>query len=66
MVLTTATYFKGVWKKAFDEKATKPLCFEVPKEGCYLTPFMKNKDKYNYTLVPALDAEIISIPYTVR
>ena len=65
MILTTAVYFKGAWQKAFDKAATRMRCFNVPGRGCQQVPLMENVANYKYAYVPALDAQVVEIPYTV-
>ncbi|OXU25130.1 hypothetical protein TSAR_009543, partial [Trichomalopsis sarcophagae] len=64
MVLTTAVYFKGTWLHSFDKTATRSRCFNVPKLGCQQVPLMEVVENYKYNYVPALDAQVIQIPYT--
>ena len=64
MLLTTAIYFKGKWEKSFDIKSTRMLCFNA-LTGCVKTNMMENIDNYKYAYIPALDAEVAEIPYTV-
>ncbi|XP_008207605.3 uncharacterized protein LOC100118367 [Nasonia vitripennis] len=64
MVLTTAVYFKGTWLHSFDKSSTRSRCFNAPKLGCQQVPLMEVVEKYKYNYVPALDAQVIQIPYT--
>lgn len=65
MLLTTAVYFKGTWRNSFDKTATRSRCFNVPNFDCQNVPLMESDGIYKYAEVPALDAQVIQIPYAV-
>ena len=60
LVLTNAIYFKGKWKKEFDEKNTKPVTFHAAS-GEKKVPMMHRSDRYGYA--ESKDAQLLELPY---
>ena len=60
LVLTNAIYFKGKWKKEFDDKNTKSEDFHAAT-GKKKVPMMKRSDRYLYS--ESKDAELLELPY---
>ena len=61
LVITNAIYFKGKWKKQFDEKYTSERDFNIDSNKSVKVPMMYLKDKFNYTKTEEL--QIIELPY---
>lgn len=64
MIVTNALYFKGLWKKSFDEGSTSVRCFHSPSRGCVNVNLMQNDDTYNYKFSGELNAHVVELPYT--
>jgi len=60
LVLTNAIYFKGKWKKAFDDKDTKPQAF-YGGGGPTKVPMMHRSDRFGYTETD--EAQLLELPY---
>ncbi|XP_074098921.1 uncharacterized protein LOC141527388 isoform X2 [Cotesia typhae] len=63
ILLTSALYFKGNWKKAFDKSLTRNRCFNIPNQACHTVPMMESVSNYFYASIPDLKAEVVEIPY---
>ncbi|XP_014296435.1 alaserpin isoform X2 [Microplitis demolitor] len=63
LLLTSALYFKGNWRKAFDKNLTRNRCFNIPNQACYSVPMMESVSQYFYASIPDLKAEVVEIPY---
>jgi len=48
MVLANAIYFKGMWLRAFDAKATKPRAFHLSETGQSTVPMMGQEGEFEY------------------
>ncbi|KZC12911.1 Serpin I2, partial [Dufourea novaeangliae] len=64
LLLTSVIYFKGSWLKAFDKAKTRLECFYVLNGECRNTSFMTHTSTYRYAYIPAIEAEILDIPYS--
>ena len=67
LVLTSATYFKSLWKKPFDPRYTKGRVFNVAKDGrirAKFVPMMTIKDRFRFTF--DLDNQIIELPLSTN
>ncbi|XP_057328835.1 heparin cofactor 2-like [Microplitis mediator] len=63
LLLTSALYFKGNWRKAFDKNLTRNRCFNIPNQACHSVPMMESVSQYFYASIPDLKAEVVEIPY---
>ncbi|XP_028982353.1 uncharacterized protein LOC107043756 [Diachasma alloeum] len=63
MVLVNAVYFKGQWKKKFNESLTKPKPFYINEKTTQDVPMMTTRHSYNYGTLPDLDAQFVELPY---
>uniref|UniRef100_A0A8C5QUK4 Serpin domain-containing protein n=1 Tax=Leptobrachium leishanense TaxID=445787 RepID=A0A8C5QUK4_9ANUR len=61
LVLANYIYFKGKWKKPFDETYTKEKDFHVDKDTVVKVPFMFRSGKYNSLL--SKDVTVVEVPY---
>nr|AAN71634.1 serine protease inhibitor serpin 1c [Mamestra configurata] len=62
-VLVNAIYFKGKWKKPFDESATRDLDFFVTKDQPIKKPTMHKSGDFKYAESKELDAKLLELPY---
>ncbi|KAH9498906.1 Leukocyte elastase inhibitor C [Bulinus truncatus] len=63
MVLISAIYFKGQWKKVFQVHDTKPLSFKVSPKLTKTVPMMTITDRYSYSKFDDLKITAVQIPY---
>ena len=63
LVLTNAIYFRGIWEKAFDKKATKSLPFYLNEEKSKNVATMYQKGKFRYSQDPKMNLQAIELPY---
>jgi len=61
LVLTNAVYFKGLWLKQFDKKATEDKDFKVRPGGTIKIPMMIKGAEFNYAETDQL--KILELPY---
>lgn len=63
LVLVNAVYFKGQWDHKFDEKHTTEDKFWLNKNTSKPVQMMKQRNKYNFTLLEDVQAKVVEIPY---
>ncbi|XP_073406260.1 serpin B4-like isoform X2 [Dendrobates tinctorius] len=63
LVLANAVYFKGQWKKKFNEENTKNAPFYTTKESEISVPMMSQIERFNLGAIEEIDAQVIEIPY---
>ncbi|XP_069586871.1 serpin B3-like [Ranitomeya imitator] len=63
LVLANAVYFKGQWKKKFNEENTKNAPFYTTKESEISVPMMSQTERFNLGAIEEIDAQVIEIPY---
>ena len=63
LVLTNAIYFKGIWEKAFDKKATRPLPFYLNEKKSKNVAMMYQKGKFRYRQDSKMNLQAIELPY---
>lgn len=61
LVVTNAVYFHGLWLKAFDSAATRPLAFHIRPGAAVLVPGMERTAEIGYFRGAAMQA--IRLPY---
>ncbi|XP_066435349.1 serpin B13-like isoform X2 [Eleutherodactylus coqui] len=63
LILVDAVYFKGLWKKKFNEKNTINAPFYLTKDSQKSVPMMSQTGKFNVGAIDEIDALIIELPY---
>ncbi|XP_066435352.1 serpin B4-like [Eleutherodactylus coqui] len=63
LILVNAVYFKGLWKKKFNEKNTINAPFYLTKDSQKSVPMMSQTEKFNVGAIDEIDALIIELPY---
>ncbi|XP_051784816.1 leukocyte elastase inhibitor-like isoform X2 [Erpetoichthys calabaricus] len=63
LLLVSATYFKGDWQKKFRMDKTKEEQFRLNKKDTKTVMMMYKSAKFNYALLPDVNAQIIELPY---
>lgn len=63
VLVVNAIYFKGAWKYPFDKKRTRPLDFYTSETESVKTHFMSKYDRYNFALLPDLEAKALEMEY---
>ena len=61
LVLTNAIYFKGMWFKQFDKKATSEQDFKMSSNNTVKAQMMNEIDDFNYAETDSL--QILELPY---
>lgn len=64
LVLTSATYFKGAWDRAFDRKATRIETFSFSKQKSIDVPFMSQKQNVKFGAGEGM--KLIELPYVAN
>jgi serpin B len=60
-VLVNAIYFKGLWKKQFDKRATTESLFWILNDSAIKVPMMRQKSEFGY-MEDEL-AQVLELPY---
>ncbi|MBN3291452.1 ILEUA inhibitor, partial [Polypterus senegalus] len=63
LFLVSAIYFKGDWQKKFRIRNTKEVQFRLNKKDTKTVMLMYKRAKFNYALLPDVNAQIIELPY---
>ncbi|XP_033855770.2 leukocyte elastase inhibitor-like isoform X1 [Acipenser ruthenus] len=63
LVLVNAIYFKGNWGKKFSKSETRERAFRLSKNVTKPVQMMQQKAKFNLTLIPEVNSQIIELPY---
>lgn len=66
LAVVNGIYFKGVWEKEFEARDTVDRCFYVTETQCEDVKMMHLLDVFKYANVPALDAQVVTLPYRDR
>nr|XP_046226557.1 leukocyte elastase inhibitor-like isoform X2 [Scatophagus argus] len=63
LVLVNAIYFKGNWRKKFEEEFTTDAQFRINKNDTKPVKMMRQKSKFNFTFIPEASCKILEMPY---
>nr|AAN62872.1 squamous cell carcinoma antigen 2 related protein 1 [Mus musculus]AAN62873.1 squamous cell carcinoma antigen 2 related protein 1 [Mus musculus] len=63
LVLVNAVYFKGQWNRKFDENHTREEKFWLNKNTSKPVQMMKQRNKFNFSFLGDVHAQIVEIPY---
>ncbi|XP_021024677.1 serpin B4-like [Mus caroli] len=63
LILVNAVYFKGQWNHKFDEKRTREEKFWLNKNTSKPVQMMKQRNKFNFSFLGDVQAQIVEIPY---